>query len=170
MIGNDIVDLNLSRIESNWQRKGFLNKIFTAKEQIFIQNSINQEFTIWNLWTRKEAAYKIYVQETKTTGYFPLKIECDFDNELYGTVTINDKKYHTKTEISVDYIYTVAVKNAVDFEQIIHLESKDNIIKNNGIPRFSDYKNNNFYPVSITNHGRFEKIVKLNNIINLNEI
>ena len=32
-IGNDIVDLNLAKTESNWQRKGFLEKQFTQKEQ-----------------------------------------------------------------------------------------------------------------------------------------
>ena len=35
-IGNDIVDLSLAKIQSNWQRKGFLEKQFTQKEQIEI--------------------------------------------------------------------------------------------------------------------------------------
>ena len=33
MIGNDIVDLNLAKTQSNWQRKGFLERQFTKKEQ-----------------------------------------------------------------------------------------------------------------------------------------
>lgn len=135
MIGNDIVDLQLSRIESNWRRKNYIEKIFTAKEQIFIQNSIDSESAVWNLWTRKEAAYKVYVQETKITGYFPFKIECIVENEIDGTVTINDKLYHTQTFSSTDFIYTIAVKNLTDFENISHLDSRNNIIKKDGIPQ-----------------------------------
>ena len=56
MIGNDIVDLALAEKESNWKRKGFIDKIFTPQEQSLIKTSINQEIIIWNLWSRKEAA------------------------------------------------------------------------------------------------------------------
>ena len=31
MIGNDVIDLQQSRQESNWQRKGFLEKLFTQQ-------------------------------------------------------------------------------------------------------------------------------------------
>jgi len=57
MIGNDIVDLELALKESNWKRKGFLNKIFTNEEQLLISSAINPEIMVWNLWSRKEAAY-----------------------------------------------------------------------------------------------------------------
>ena len=36
MIGNDIIDLDVAKTESNWKRKGFLDKIFTANEQFQI--------------------------------------------------------------------------------------------------------------------------------------
>ena len=39
MIGNDIIDLSLAETESNWQRKGFLEKQFTAKEQAIIDTA-----------------------------------------------------------------------------------------------------------------------------------
>ena len=38
MIGNDIIDLTQSRIESRWQRKGFVEKLFTDKEQRYIKD------------------------------------------------------------------------------------------------------------------------------------
>ena len=38
MIGNDVIDLAQSRKESNWQRKGFIEKLFTADEQQLIKN------------------------------------------------------------------------------------------------------------------------------------
>ena len=37
MIGNDVVDLELAKKESNWQRRGFLSKIFTKNEQRLIR-------------------------------------------------------------------------------------------------------------------------------------
>ena len=40
MIGNDIIDLALAKKENNWQRKGFLDKLFTPKEQLQFQNPI----------------------------------------------------------------------------------------------------------------------------------
>ena len=170
MIGNDIVDLQLSRIESNWRRKNYIEKIFTAKEQIFIQNSSDSESAVWNLWTRKEAAYKVYVQETKITGYFPFKIECNVENEIDGTVTISDKLYHTQTFSSIDFIYTIAVKNLTDFENISHLDSRNNIIKKDGIPQLYDVNTKKKYAASVTNHGRFQKIATCNIAINVVDI
>jgi hypothetical protein len=41
VIGNDIVDLALARKESNWKRPGYLNKIFTTKEQLLISSAEN---------------------------------------------------------------------------------------------------------------------------------
>ena len=76
MIGNDIVDLALAKKESNWKRNRFLDKIFTTKEQVLIVDAENPEIMVWNLWSRKEAAYKIYNRETGIRGYFPLQLEC----------------------------------------------------------------------------------------------
>ena len=50
MIGNDIIDLKLAAIQSNWQRKGFLNKIFTEEEQRVILNSDNAFQLVWYLF------------------------------------------------------------------------------------------------------------------------
>ena len=76
MIGNDIVDLALAKKESNWKRNRFLDKIFTQKEQLLIANAINPEIMIWNLWTRKEAAYKIVkaasITVATSAGFNPL--------------------------------------------------------------------------------------------------
>ncbi len=60
MIGNDVVDLALAKVESNWQRKGYLDKLFTTKEQNLIFCSENPTIMVWILWSRKEAVYKIH--------------------------------------------------------------------------------------------------------------
>ena len=42
MIGNDLVDLKVASVESNWKRPRFLDKVFTIEEQQLIMNSKNQ--------------------------------------------------------------------------------------------------------------------------------
>ena len=165
MIGNDIVDLALAQKESNWKRKGFLNKIFTKNEQLLILNSENQEVMVWNLWSRKEAAYKIYYRQTQIRGYFPLQLECEnlkiIDGNTFGKVIIKETIYFTKTEITSQFIHTIAVTKQLDFKKIKTVENRKNIQKNNGIPSYIE-KNNLFTrPVSVSHHGRFERIISI---------
>ena len=165
MIGNDIVDLTLAKKESNWKRKGFLDKIFTEKEQLLILNAENPENMVWNLWSRKEAAYKIYNRKTKIRGYFPLHLEC-YDLEIidgisYGKVVINDFIYFTKTALTTQFVNTIAVENNQNFGSIITLENRKNIQKKNGIPNYSPMETLALRPVSISNHGRFEQIITI---------
>ncbi len=129
VIGNDIVDLALAKKESNWQRKGFLDKIFTQNEQLLIANAENPEVMVWNLWTRKEAGYKIYNRQTNIRGYFPLQLECDYESETLGTVCCNGNIYYTQTKISDECIYTIAVAEKDHFMQIRNLNSKLKSVK-----------------------------------------
>ena len=165
MIGNDVIDLVLARKESNWKRKGFLDKIFTSKEQSLISKSLNPEILVWNLWSRKEAAYKIYNRQTQIRSYIPLQLEC-FDIEekagiLYGKVICYDTIYFTKTIIALECIETIAVLKSSDFDTIQYLNSEVVIIKTNGIPDYYDTENQVLKPISKSHHGRFEKLVTL---------
>ncbi|UPT70919.1 MAG: 4'-phosphopantetheinyl transferase superfamily protein [Flavobacterium sp. JAD_PAG50586_2] len=168
MIGNDIVDLALARKESNWQRKGFQDKIFTPKEQLLISNSDNPEIMIWNLWSRKEAAYKIYNRQTHLRAFIPKQLEC-FDIKtangiIYGKVICYDEVYFTKTIITSDYIETAAVINADDFDRIKVIKPSSDIIKNNGIPNYFDPETKIYKPISKSHHGRFERIISFHDI------
>ncbi|WP_395062796.1 4'-phosphopantetheinyl transferase superfamily protein [Flavobacterium sp.] len=161
MIGNDIVDLALSQIESNWKRKGFIDKIFTVQEQSAINSSENQEIMIWNLWSRKEAAYKIYNRQTGIRNYNPIQFECsDLDLEI-GKVVFDNKVFFTKTEITSDYIYTESVVKIIDFDKIKTIARPENIQKEEGIPYYFDVLDLVNKPLSITHHGRFERIISI---------
>jgi len=159
MIGNDIIDLALARKESNWKRKGFLEKLFTPLEQKFIWQADDTEIMIWNLWSRKEAAYKIYNRQTKIRAFIPKQLEC-FDCSTIdgcGKVTVNGNVYYTKTEVTSEYIYSTAVVYPEDFNHIQTVNA-NNIKKDiNGFP--FHHQNNN--PVSKTHHGRFEKCIQI---------
>ncbi len=165
MIGNDIVDLALARKESNWKRKGFLDKIFTEKEQLLITNAKNSEVMVWTLWSKKEAVYKIYNRQTLIRGYFPLQLEC-FDlqtiaGNAIGKVSIKNKVYYTKTTITSQFINTIAVENLKDFETIKTLKNRKNIKKTSGIPSLFTKKNSVPRPLSISHHGKFERIITI---------
>ena len=108
MVGNDIVDLKQAEIESNWQRKGFLNKVFTEKEQTLILNANNSFKTVWQLWSMKESAYKIYEQQYGYRFFAPKKLKCKLLNKTDGVVDVNNEKYYTKSRITENYIYTIA--------------------------------------------------------------
>ncbi|HAH55906.1 MAG TPA: phosphopantetheinyl transferase [Flavobacterium sp.] len=163
MIGNDIIDLALAQKESHWKRRGFLDKIFTQNEQFLILNAKNPAIMVWNLWSRKEAVYKIYNRQTDIRGYFPLQLECSdmaiIDGFTFGKVVIKNQIYFTKTEINSDFIHTIAVENVQYFDAIKTLENRQNIQKMNRIPDYIEAANLSIKPVSISHHGRFERII-----------
>ncbi len=161
MIGNDVIDLALAHKESNWQRKGFLEKIFTPKEQQLILNAENPEIMVWNLWSRKEASYKIFNRETGIRIYNPKQFECDFQNYTSGSVCFNGIRYYTSTKIAGEKINTIAVSEKNYFKRIISISREFEIIKIEGAPYRKAYDSQKLVPVSISHHGRFRECIEL---------
>ncbi|WP_158839853.1 4'-phosphopantetheinyl transferase family protein [Polaribacter sp. L3A8] len=131
-IGNDIVDLNLAETESNWQRKGFLEKQFTQKEQTEILKAKNPFLKVWLFWSMKEAAYKCYTQKVERRFFAPLKFECSLVSNNEGIVSFEGDKYHTTTVINSFYIHTVAKETDGEvnfFSNIGSLETINSILK-----------------------------------------
>jgi phosphopantetheinyl transferase (holo-ACP synthase) len=164
VIGNDVISIPQSRIESNWKRKGFLEKIFSVEEQELITNALNTEIMVWTIWSMKEAAYKIYNRQTKIRAYIPKKLNCQIvsqnDNYILGKVLCMNSIFYTKSIFTESTIHTIAVTNLNDLESVIEIK-KENIIKDEfGIPYFNN-EQNRLEEISISNHGEFEKIVKL---------
>lgn len=108
MIGNDIVDLNLAAVQSNWKRNRFLDKVFVEYEQELIFSSEVPFKMLWLLWSMKESAYKIYVQQTSKRFFNPKKIKCKLTSKTEGVVEINSVKYMTKSQINNNFVYTIA--------------------------------------------------------------
>ena len=113
MIGNDIIDLSLARTQSNWERKGFLEKQFTQKEQQLISSTRDSFEMVWRLWSMKEAAYKIVVQQLEKRFFAPKKLECQIISETEGEVTFENQTFKTNTRASRKYMYTVAGEEEV---------------------------------------------------------
>ena len=113
MIGNDIVDLNIASIESNWNRLGFLDKVFSKEEQLFILNAENHSEMVWLLWSMKESAYKIYIQEFGNRFFNPKKLNCHLISKHEGLVYIDANCYLTKSEITNNFVNTIATSNNI---------------------------------------------------------
>ena len=107
MTGNDIVDIIAAAVESNWKRKGFLQKIFTQKEQEYIHSAVAPAHMVWKLWSMKESAYKIYTRQYGGRFFAPQKLSCTILSETAGQVVINNISYQTIISTARNYIYSI---------------------------------------------------------------
>jgi len=165
VIGNDIIDLELANRESDWRRRGFLDKIFTDTEQDIILTHEMPESMVWILWSMKEAAYKIFNRQYGIRAYIPLLLRCaqpEIHNQvLFGKVYFEENIFYTKTLVSDECIDTIAVRTTEDLSKIKTIDNFTQINKSKGLPEFYDLETNEYRPVSISHHGRFKKIVTL---------
>lgn len=156
MIGNDVIDLAFAKVESNWRRKGYLDKIFTTKEKKLIYSAQNPSLMVWILWSRKEAVYKIIRQQNGLRGFYPLRIEnSDYKS---GTIVFEEQLFYTKTTINENYIHSIALQNQA-FYLVVELVNSTSFYKKNEIPYLIE--GNRVVNLSKSHHGRYEKVVRL---------
>jgi len=165
MIGNDVIDLAQSRKDSNWRRRGFIPKLFGANEQLLIASSPDPETTLWLLWSMKEAAYKIWNRETKIRKYMPKKLICTIFQQsisnAYGRVFCEGNIYYTETILAPDFVHSIAVSVFSLLDYVIEIE-KNEIVKDHfGIPYVAVEGGTELFAASVSNHGRFEKVVAI---------
>ncbi|WP_052184251.1 4'-phosphopantetheinyl transferase superfamily protein [Psychroserpens sp. Hel_I_66] len=135
MIGNDIVDLKYS--PSNWKRPRFLDKVFTKNERSLILSSENEHQTIWLLWSMKEAAYKVHVQQFGERFFNPKRLVCELISEKNGLVKIEDNIYFTTSIITGDYLHTIAKldKNKTSLSSIFYIEIVSHDVQSNALKK-----------------------------------
>ncbi|MEM1120869.1 MAG: 4'-phosphopantetheinyl transferase superfamily protein [Bacteroidota bacterium] len=116
MVGNDIVDLQLAKKESNWRRPRFLAKLFTETEQHFLATAQDKELAVWLLWSQKESAYKIVARMEKRRFYAPKRlvtstVQQNLTTSLLpreGQVAFEKYTFFTKSKVTDTYIHTIA--------------------------------------------------------------
>nr|WP_321228723.1 4'-phosphopantetheinyl transferase superfamily protein [uncultured Psychroserpens sp.] len=133
MIGSDIVDLKYSA--SNWKRPRFLDKVFTQNEQALIFSSENKHETLWLLWSMKEAAYKIHVQQFGERFFNPKRLVCVLISEDKGLVNIGGNHYFTTSTITQDYVHTIATLSGskTNMSSIFKTEISSHDIQSNAL-------------------------------------
>ncbi|MNR11934.1 4'-phosphopantetheinyl transferase superfamily protein [compost metagenome] len=149
MIGNDIVDLLQADTDSNWQRKGYLSKVFSADEQEMIRQSANPCQLVWLLWSMKEAAYKIHSRRKNWHVFAPVKLLCSELNIrgqlASGIVICQRHRYFTQSSVCADFIHTIASESFPIQPVRIEISCYD--------PAERSYRNT--APATVSHHGRY---------------
>lgn len=185
MIGNDVVDLHLAKLQSNWRRPRYLSKIFTQKEQSHIIFSENKTQMVWQLWSMKEAAYKAHQRHFELAPKFnPKAFECNLLSAEKGSVFIDGSRYDTRTTLEKEYIYSEAITSNFNLsstsifmkntssealkmkmmraysKQLDHPLSAFVIRKcNHGIPRLVFNQKQLSKAFSLTHHGKYSAFI-----------
>lgn len=159
MIGNDVIDLKLAQQESNWQRKGYLDKLFSVAEQALIFKAKNQSQMVWILWSIKESVYKAYLRMDYNRGFYPSKIKIVSlkrnNSEYYSTIQLNEQRFCALSKVTNNYVYSIATHNDLEINKILSLKENTIYYKDkNGLP-FDDLNN----PISVSHHGNFKEII-----------
>ena len=117
MLGNDIIDIKEAKRTSNWQRKGFLDKVFSSHEQKEIQESLDPFYLVWRLWSMKESAYKVSIQFGLERSFNPSSIQCTIISSEVGLISIGGLSLYSETKVSEDYILSLV--NSINKQQTI---------------------------------------------------
>lgn len=154
MIGNDVVDLQQALLDSNWMRRGFLNKLFTASEQQYIQLAKRSADMVWLLWSMKEAAYKIHNKHSGIRTFAPSKLSCAITGlsatTCQGQVRVEEECYATITTIYPgDYIHSIAACSVASLPHV-----RVQVLPN--LPK-TDYKS--MQPACVSHHGRYLALI-----------
>ncbi|WP_118973312.1 4'-phosphopantetheinyl transferase family protein [Taibaiella koreensis] len=174
MIGNDIVDLACAARESNWQRRGWLQKLFTTAEQEYIHAAEIPAHIVWLLWSMKESAYKMAHRKDGISRFAPLQLVCTDVQLQPGTargcvITASDYHY-TSSRITPDFVHTLALEQNNSGSATVYISDSMEaatipgyVVRKNdkGVPGLQHILTGNIRPVSISHHGRFAAIAYL---------
>ncbi|SKB32256.1 phosphopantetheine--protein transferase domain-containing protein [Salegentibacter holothuriorum] len=177
MIGNDIIDLNLAHKQSNWQRQGFIQKLFTEEEQSFIECSQNRESSLWLLWSMKEAVYKAVQRKYKLDRFYnPRHFNCTLtqltSEKARGEVSFKDEAFETTSELFPSKIHSYTANTEFSYfseKENIRSLLLQNIAKHyslplasinisksiQGIPFITYLGDNLQIPFSLSHHGNY---------------
>jgi phosphopantetheinyl transferase (holo-ACP synthase) len=151
VVGNDIIDIKETKRSTNWKRRGFIQKIFSIKEQNLIRASADPFTTVWRLWSMKESAYKVYIQAGGERFFGPTRIECSFNSSENGRVKIDSISLETKTTINSNYIFSSAARGTLEIDTCILQLSGGNSKEQSDFMQqqvLNDFAKNNSMPLA----------------------
>ncbi|WP_378187877.1 4'-phosphopantetheinyl transferase superfamily protein [Aquimarina sp. W85] len=176
MIGNDLVDLTTAKKESNWQRAGWLDKLFSPREQLRIFEAICPEVEVWKRWSRKEAAYKAHQRLHNHAPVFnPIRMDTSdpkwvaIGTTQYDVITTQNNNLIHSTATRFDKVEKIAYtilnySNTTDKTILLNVLAKTfnletsrlSIVKNEyQIPQLLDHSSQKRIPISISHHGSY---------------
>lgn len=176
MLGNDVVDLDLAAKESNWQRRGYLDKLFTLPEQELITEAENPSVMVWTLWSMKEAAYKAENRMTGRRVFAPKQLEGRIllsqgtgqvrsANQTFSIASSRcGSRLHTTAQVTSGQalvMHTCYLKNTARYREDFNLACADYLLKKNkdGLPVLIDRHTGKVYIASVSHHGRYLAVI-----------
>lgn len=189
MMGNDIVDFQKAGLESNWHRKGYLDKLFGRTEQELIFDSPDPNQMVWLLWSMKEACYKIHFRHKGVRSYQPKNMICGNllfnEGNASGQILYEDEVCSSRSVINENFVHTSVVSCYSVFKNL-RVFIEDNTEENNfdnyrnfrakndllayriiksryNIPNLLHTATGEQLPLSMSHHGRFLSFVFLKN-------
>lgn len=106
-LGNDIVDWSLLKTGLKAQNKRYLSKICLEGEIEQIQAAKRPEYSLWRIWTIKEACYKAITQEHSFRAYIPKKISVELISEENAKVFSEWGDFYAKSKANDQYIHSL---------------------------------------------------------------
>lgn len=164
MIGNDVIDLRLAAVESNWRRKGYLHKLFFPEEQQLIKQTDDPDRMVWLLWSAKEAAYKIIHRETRQRTYAPQQYRVRLSEAASGLVYYKERQLPFRTLVNGSCLHTVAVASVNCWPQVVYrrLPGEELLKDDEGVPFIRDTGGSrSIRPASVSHHGDYYEVVSL---------
>lgn len=183
MIGNDVVDLTTAAGESNWRRKGFLKKVFSAREREIIFGAGDHHQMVWLLWSMKEAAYKARQRAFSLPRLLDWQgLECQItqldSKKAIGVVETECNRFFSISKLSSEVIHTTATNHPQTGFKNVVLQSSSEAIKKEllqlvaqhysmavsqlsitknamGVPAIAYENKEIFNRFSLSDHGRF---------------
>lgn len=172
MVGNDLVYLQKAAAESNWKRKGFLEKLCSRDEQQLIWEAKDSFLLFWIMWTMKESVYKIINRQTGIRNYAPAALQCkniQLNPEgARGTVNYQGQSFSTLTTVQHNLVHSIAVLAAAEFAKVKVLQlnyhknymedfnqssTSYQIDKKDGLPEMTNRLSGLKHAISISHHG-----------------
>lgn len=179
MLGNDVVDLNLAAVQSNWQRKGFIDKICSADELALIGAAHDPYSFFWRLWTMKEACYKLINRRNGIRLLNPRSYVCSGFHYGQGThwaeVRYDGCSYPVLSSRTSGYIHSIALSSkklisslvlqqltyTPDYLEVFNRGSGHYQLRKSaaGLPNMVHKYSQLSRPASISHHGKWLMIV-----------
>jgi phosphopantetheinyl transferase (holo-ACP synthase) len=179
LVGNDLVDLKQAAAESNWRRKGYLEKICSPAEQELILNAADPTAMLWLLWTMKEASYKVWNRMSGIRSYSPQQFICTDlvrnGSEATGIVTQHESVFFISSEVSDLLVHSTAaiqkedlqdvsvcyLDNSPDYAAQFNLASTSYFLQKtiSGLPSVIHKTSGRALAASVSHHGRYAAIV-----------
>ena len=133
-VGNDIVDLALSRTQEKHRDARFLQRVFTQEEGGAIVNASFPDRMLWALWAAKESAFKAYQKVDSSLVFAHRKfavsaetlsalLQCDFSVAgacVSGVLCYQEQHFSLRWEWSQEYVHAVAVFGATSDRPLYH--------------------------------------------------